>query len=52
MTGGGIASIALNAAYLAAETGSVDDEHVRTAARWELAKTGRAEISLPGRGRQ
>ena len=42
VTGGGIASIALNAAYLAAETGSVDDEHVRTAVRWELAKTGRS----------
>ncbi|MFJ8579378.1 ATP-binding protein [Micromonospora sp. NPDC093277] len=39
--GGGIASIALTAAYLAAEDGAVSAEHVRTAARWELSKSGR-----------
>ncbi len=45
--GGGIAAIALTAAYLAAaDGGGVDEEHVRTAARWELAKSGR----VPRRG--
>jgi len=39
--GGGIASIALTAAYLAAEDGEVSGEHLRVAARWELAKSGR-----------
>lgn len=39
--GGGITSIALTAAYLAAEDGAVSGEHVRTAARWELSKSGR-----------
>jgi SpoVK/Ycf46/Vps4 family AAA+-type ATPase len=49
--GGGIAAIALTAAYLAAESGEddkdveVEEEHVRTAARWELAKSGRAVTS-------
>jgi hypothetical protein len=40
--GGGIAAIALTAAYLGADEGQVTEEHVRTAARWELAKSGRA----------
>ena len=43
--GGGIAAIALTAAYLAAEAGAVENDHLRTAARWELAKTGRAITS-------
>ena len=47
VTGGGVAAIALTAAFLAAEAGSVVDEHVRTAARWELAKTGRPRL-VPG----
>jgi len=51
VAGGGIASIALTAAYLGAEEGAVLHEHVRAAARWELAKTGRAEISSRGGGR-
>lgn len=43
--GGGIASIALTAAYLAADTtGEVGDDAVDTAARWELAKSGRAVL--------
>jgi hypothetical protein len=42
VTGGEIAAIALTAAYLAASEGSeVGPQYVRTAARWELAKTGR-----------
>jgi hypothetical protein len=45
--GGGIASIALTAAYLAAEDGVVSGEHVRTAARWELAKSSRTLGSRP-----
>jgi SpoVK/Ycf46/Vps4 family AAA+-type ATPase len=49
--GGGIAAIALTAAYLGAgEGGEVTEDHVRTAARWELAKSGRAaprESPLP-----
>jgi hypothetical protein len=41
--GGGIAAIALTAAYLAAQEGAdVHDGHVLTAARWELAKSGRS----------
>ena len=40
--GGGIAAIALTAAYLGAGEGQVTGDHVRTAARWELAKSGRA----------
>lgn len=39
--GGGIASIALTAAYLAAEDGVVGGEHVRRAARWERGKSAR-----------
>ena len=40
--GGGIAAIALTAAYLAAADGrAVDDAALDTAARWELAKSGR-----------
>jgi hypothetical protein len=46
--GGGIAAIALTAAYLGAAEGQVTEEHVRTAARWELAKSGQA---APGRPR-
>jgi hypothetical protein len=46
--GGGIASIALTAAYLSADTtGRVDHEAVDTAARWELAKSGRAVLGRP-----
>jgi ATPase family associated with various cellular activities (AAA) len=41
LPGGGIASAALTAAYLGAEQGVVTLDHVRDAARWELAKTGR-----------
>jgi hypothetical protein len=49
--GGGIASIALTAAYLAAETdGPVGPGSVHTAARWELAKSGRPERIPPGGG--
>ena len=41
--GGGIAAIALTAAYLAASDGRpVDDTALDTAARWELAKSGRS----------
>ena len=40
--GGGIAAIALTAAYLAADGEEVAERHVRMASRWELAKTGRA----------
>jgi hypothetical protein len=46
--GGGIAAIALTAAYLAASNGGVVDDHaVDTAARWELAKTGRTMARRP-----
>ncbi|MEZ0449717.1 ATP-binding protein [Cellulomonas sp. ICMP 17802] len=46
--GGGIAAIALTAAYLAAaEDGVVDAAAVDTAARWELAKTGRTMPRRP-----
>ncbi|MGH3774198.1 MAG: ATP-binding protein [Pseudonocardiaceae bacterium] len=42
LPGGGITAIALGAAYLAAAQDSpVEPQHVRTATRWELAKTGR-----------
>jgi ATPase family associated with various cellular activities (AAA) len=45
--GGGIAAVALTAAYLAADAdGVVDSDRLRLAARWELAKSGR---SLGGR---
>ena len=48
--GGGIAAIALTAAYLGAgEGGEVTEDHVRTAARWELAKSGRAAPREPAR---
>ena len=44
--GGGIAAIALAAAYLAAAEGeAVNEQHVRTAARWELAKSGRSPVA-------
>jgi hypothetical protein len=43
MPGGGIAAVALSAAYLAADAGGpVDADRLRVAARWELAKTGRS----------
>jgi hypothetical protein len=41
LSGGGVAAAALTAAYLAADEGVVTGEHVETAARWELAKSGR-----------
>ncbi|WP_251096587.1 AAA family ATPase [Streptomyces sp. Caat 7-52] len=45
LTGGGIASVARAAAYLAAaQGGPVTPEHVRTATRWELAKVGRTPL--------
>jgi SpoVK/Ycf46/Vps4 family AAA+-type ATPase len=51
--GGGISAIALTAAYLAAEDGGpVRNGHLRTAARWELAKSGRSvspSRTRPGR---
>jgi hypothetical protein len=47
--GGGIAAIALTAAYLGAGEGQVTEDHVRTAARWELAKSGRAAPREPAR---
>jgi ATPase family protein associated with various cellular activities (AAA)/winged helix domain-containing protein len=48
--GGGIAAIALTAAYLGAgEGGEVTEDHVRIAARWELAKSGRAAPREPAR---
>jgi len=41
LPGGGITAIALGAAYLAAAQDSpIEPQHVRTATRWELAKTG------------
>lgn len=46
LAGGGIAAVALSAAYLAAAEGTpVTEEHVRTALRWELAKTGRSSLA-------
>ena len=53
LPGGGIASVALTAAFLAAADGGVvRQEHVRTAARWELAKSGRSATTSGGpRGR-
>ena len=47
--GGGIAAIALTAAYLGAGEGQVTEDHVRVAARWELAKSGRAAPREPTR---
>ncbi len=45
LAGGDIAAAALSAAYLAAaEQGPVTWEHVRTALRWELAKSGRSSL--------
>lgn len=41
LPGGGIASAALTAAYLAAERGEITAEDVATATQWELGKTGR-----------
>jgi hypothetical protein len=42
LPGGGIAAVALGAAYLAAAQQSpVAPEHIHAATRWELAKTGR-----------
>ncbi len=52
LPGGGIASVALTAAFLAAADGGiVREEHVRTAARWEFAKSGRSTTSGGPRGR-
>lgn len=46
LAGGGIASVALSAAYLAAaERTPVTGEHVRTALQWELAKSGRSSLA-------
>ncbi|WP_405649663.1 ATP-binding protein [Streptomyces sp. NBC_01386] len=46
LSGGEIASIALVAAYLAAaESGPVTGQHVLTAVRWELAKSGRSAVA-------
>ncbi|WP_077800219.1 ATP-binding protein [Streptomyces sp. JHA26] len=46
LAGGGIAAVALSAAYLAAaERTPVTGEHVRTALRWELAKSGRSSLA-------
>ena len=46
LAGGGIASAALQAAYLAAgDDGPITMEHLRQAVRWELAKSGRSTPS-------
>jgi hypothetical protein len=46
LAGGEIASVALVAAYLAAaDRGPVAHHHVVTAARWELAKSGRSAVA-------
>lgn len=48
LSGGGIASAALQAAYLAADDGrELTMEQLTRAVRWELAKTGRAAVSAP-----
>ncbi|GAA2166613.1 ATPase family protein associated with various cellular activities (AAA) [Humibacillus xanthopallidus] len=48
LSGGGIASAALQAAYLAADDGGeLTMEQLTRAVRWELAKTGRAAVSAP-----
>jgi hypothetical protein len=48
LSGGGIASAALQAAYLAADDGKeLTMEQLTRAVRWELAKTGRAAVSAP-----
>jgi hypothetical protein len=54
VAGGGIAAIALTAAYLAAAgpAPSVTPEDVRIASRWELAKTGRTAPRTWGSGRE
>ncbi|MFG3422615.1 ATP-binding protein [Micromonospora sp. NPDC048063] len=45
LTGGGIAAVALSAAYLAAgEQSAITPAHVRLATRWELAKSGRSAV--------
>ncbi|MEW2051324.1 ATP-binding protein [Streptomyces sp. NPDC005476] len=46
LAGGGIAAVALSAAYLAAAAhGPVTREHLRTALQWELAKSGRSSFA-------
>ena len=48
LSGGGITSAALQAAYLgAADGGRVGMDHLTRALRWEMAKTGRAATSPP-----
>ena len=48
LSGGGIASAALQAAYLAADDGGeLTMDQLTRAVRWELAKTGRAAASAP-----
>lgn len=43
LAGGGIAAAALQASYLAAaDGGTITFEHIQTATRWELAKSGRS----------
>ena len=51
LPGGGITAAAIGAAYLAAGHGSgpVTPADVRTAVRWELAKTGRAARGTAGK---
>lgn len=46
LAGGGIAAVALSAAYLAAaEQTPITGEHIRTALQWELAKSGRSPLA-------
>ncbi|MGW5241054.1 ATP-binding protein [Monashia sp. NPDC004114] len=53
LSGGGIASAALQAAYLAADDGrELTMEQLTRAVRWELAKTGRAAVSAPRAARR
>ena len=48
LSGGGIASAALQAAYLAADDGGeLTMVQLTRAVRWELAKTGRAAVTAP-----
>ena len=48
LSGGGIASAALQAAYLAADDGGeLTMDQLTRAVRWELAKTGRAAATAP-----
>jgi len=52
LPGGGIAAAALSSAYLAADDREpVSARHVETAARWELAKSGRSMPGGPGESR-